>query len=63
MGGVEAIQKLIEIDPDVKGIVSSGHSFNDVIVNYHKYGFCGAITKPFTKHGLITTVNELIENG
>ena len=63
IGAKETIKKLIEIDPDVKGIVSSGYLFDDVIVNPCKYGFCGSITKPFTMSELITTVNETIENG
>jgi len=56
MGGVEAIQKLIEIDPDVKGIVSTGYTFDDVICNYQEYGFCGALTKPFEPDELISLV-------
>ena len=63
MGAKESIKHLIEIDPDVKGIVSSGYAYDDVIVNYSKHGFRGAITKPFTMHDLMTTVNETIENG
>lgn len=63
MGAKESIKHLTEIDPDVKGIVSSGYAYDDVIVNYPKHGFRGAITKPFTMHELMTTINETIENG
>jgi len=47
MGGREAIQKLREIDPNVKAIVSSGYSTDPVMSNFRKYGFCGVLTKPF----------------
>jgi len=59
MGGVEAIQKLIEIDPDVKGIVSTGYTFDNVIWNYQEYGFCGALTKPFDPEELKNLVYKL----
>jgi len=59
MGGVEAIQKLIEIDPDVKGIVSTGYTFDNVIWNYLEYGFCGALTKPFDPDELKSLVYKL----
>ena len=62
MGAEETIKHLLEIDPDVKGIVSSGYSFDDIIVNYSKYGFKGAITKPFSMNELMMTVNKTIEN-
>lgn len=61
-GGVGAIQRLIEIDPGAKGIVCSGHLYHDAICNYQKYGFCGALTKPFDKDELISLVDELIES-
>ena len=45
MGGTEAIQKLIGIDPDVKAIVSTGYSNYPVVTNFREYGFHGALTK------------------
>ncbi len=47
IGGEETIVKLAEIDPGVKGIVSSGYSDNPVISDYKSYGFSGAIAKPY----------------
>jgi CheY-like chemotaxis protein len=42
MGGVETLQKLLQIDPSIKTIVSSGYS--DTIPK----GFSGALAKPYT---------------
>jgi len=47
MGGQEAAEKLLEIDPDAKIIVASGYSNDPVMADYKKYGFCAAIAKPF----------------
>ncbi|MBI4684310.1 MAG: PAS domain S-box protein [Nitrospirae bacterium] len=47
MGGSEAIKKLIEIDPNVKAIVSSGYSSDPIIANFREYGFKGALAKPY----------------
>ena len=47
MGGKEAIQKLLEIDPNTRAIVSSGFSDDPVMSDFKKYGFNDALTKPF----------------
>ncbi len=61
MGGREAIQKLIEIDPDVKGIVTSGGGLDDpVITEYKKYGFKGVVIKPFTRHELSEILTQVL---
>ena len=48
MGGKEAIQKLIAIDPDGKGIVSSGYSEDPGITGYEEHGFKGVVAKPYS---------------
>jgi PAS domain S-box-containing protein len=47
MGGKEAVQKIHQIDPEAKVIVVSGYSNDPIIAEYHDYGFCAAIVKPF----------------
>ena len=47
MGGQKAVEKLLEIDPDVKTVLASGYAKDPVLTNYADYGFKGIITKPF----------------
>ena len=47
MGGQEAAEKLLQVDPDAKIIVASGYSNDPIMANYPEYGFCAAIAKPF----------------
>ena len=60
MGGREAIQKLLEIDPDVKAIVSSGYSDDSIMSNFKKYGFSAVIAKPYVITGLSKIMHEVI---
>lgn len=47
MGGKEATQKLLQIDPNAKIIIVSGYSNDPLMANYRQYGLCAAVTKPF----------------
>jgi len=60
MGAKKTIKQLKEIDPDVKGIVTTGHIFSDEVCNYQEYGFCGTLTKPFVHDELIRLVYKMI---
>ncbi len=60
MGGTEAIRKLIEIDPDVKAIVSTGYSNDPVVAKFRKYGFRGALTKPYTIDELRKALHKVV---
>ena len=56
MGGRETVQKLLEIDPAAKVIVSSGYSNDPVMADYQNYGFCGVLPKPYK----IEEVNQIL---
>jgi PAS domain S-box-containing protein len=62
MGGREAISKLLEIDPDVKAIVSSGYSNDPVMANFRDYGFRGVVVKPFKIEELSNTLYNVLSN-
>ncbi|MCY3414111.1 MAG: PAS domain S-box protein [Candidatus Heimdallarchaeota archaeon] len=47
MGGRETIKRLLEIDPDIKAIVSSGYSNDHVLSNFKEFGFIDLLYKPY----------------
>ena len=59
MGGREAIRKLLEIDPEVIGIVSSGYSDNAVMTDFKKYGFRGVVAKPYNVREMSEMIAKL----
>lgn len=59
MGGGEAIKKLLEIDSEVKAIVSSGNFDDPVLQNFEEHGFSAFLTKPFKIDSLRKTLHEV----
>jgi PAS domain S-box-containing protein len=60
MGGKEAIQKLLVIDPEAKIIVSSGYSDDRILSNFQEYGLKGVIPKPFELGALSKVLHEVL---
>jgi DNA-binding NarL/FixJ family response regulator len=61
MGGKEAIKKLLEIDPKVKAIVSSGYSTDPVMADFRSYGFSGVAVKPYNIEELSEILDKVIK--
>ena len=62
MGGKEALKRLIEIDPTVNAIVSSGYAMDATMSRYQDFGFRGVIAKPYEAAELGKVVNEAIQS-
>ncbi|MBF0329365.1 MAG: PAS domain S-box protein [Nitrospirae bacterium] len=60
MGGAETLNKLKELDPEVKVIVSSGYSEDASLAEYKKQGFVAVLKKPYDIDRLQITLNEII---
>jgi signal transduction histidine kinase/ActR/RegA family two-component response regulator len=60
MGGQETIKRLLEIDPDIRAIVSSGYANDPVMSRHEEYGFCGMIAKPYEIDALGRKVAEVL---
>jgi PAS domain S-box-containing protein len=60
MGGKELIQRLLEIDPKIKAIVSSGYSNDPIISDFKTHGFKGFITKPYKINEVSQILNKVL---
>lgn len=60
MGGQDTIKVLLEIDPKVKAVISSGYADDPVMAEYEKYGFLGVLHKPCTVEKLHTTIHAIL---
>ena len=63
MGGKEVINKLIEIDPGVRAIVSSGYSNDPVMADYRRHGFMGVMIKPYKGSELRKALLDVLRKG
>jgi CheY-like chemotaxis protein len=61
MGGKEACRRLLEIDPSVVCIASSGYPDDLVLMEFERYGFKGSIAKPYRINGLCEVLHEVIK--
>jgi len=61
MGGKETIKRLIKIDPYVRGVASSSYSNDPEMTDFEKYGFSGAVEKPYSVKELSFTLDEMME--
>ncbi len=61
MGGKEAVEVLLAIDPQARAIVSSGYSTDPVMANFSEYGFKGRLAKPFQMAELEMELSRVLE--
>jgi DNA-binding NtrC family response regulator len=61
MGGKEALRQLLALDPNVRAIVSSGYSNDPVMANHTRYGFCGAVKKPYLVQEMSQVLNAVLK--
>ncbi len=63
LGGKQAVEKLLAIDPQARVIVSSGYSTDPVMANFNEHGFEGRLTKPFQMAELEKELSRVLEQG
>ena len=60
MGGREAVEALLKIDPAAVVVVSSGYSEDPIMSGYEKYGFKGIVTKPYRIEQLSWVMRDVL---
>ncbi len=60
MGGVRAMEKLRQIDPEVLAIVSSGYSDDPVMAKPASYGFAAVLPKPYEPADMLRLVRSVL---
>jgi len=61
MGGRETLEMLLEVDPGVRAVLTSGHAVDPVLTNFWEYGFFGVIRKPFVIKELDVIIRQALE--
>jgi PAS domain S-box-containing protein len=63
MGGKEAMERLLALDPSACGIVSSGYSNDPVMAEFREFGFRGVIAKPYRIRELRDLLGKILDGG
>ncbi|UYP48095.1 Sensor histidine kinase RcsC [Candidatus Lokiarchaeum ossiferum] len=61
MGGEETVKRLLQIDPKLKAIASSGYSTDKIMTNFSDFGFSGTLIKPYKVKELEDTLADLFD--
>lgn len=62
MGGKDTLARLLEQDPAVRAVVSSGYAHGPELANHRARGFLAAITKPYSLRELARIVADVVED-
>ncbi len=60
IGGQEAVQWLLSIDPDLRCIVSSGYSDDPIMADFRRWGFRGVMRKPYRMEELARALEAVL---
>ncbi len=60
LGGLETLPQLLDIDPELKVVVMSGYADSPIMTDFSRYGFKGAIAKPFSSKSMAALLEGLL---
>jgi CheY-like chemotaxis protein len=63
MGGLDALERMKALDPGVRAIAASGYSDSPVLGDFERFGFTGALAKPFHFTMLVNLLRKVLPNG
>ncbi|MEE8320076.1 MAG: PAS domain S-box protein, partial [bacterium] len=62
LGGKEALDRMKELNPDIKAVVSSGYSNDPIMADFEAHGFTDVVAKPYSIDELKVVMNRLLES-
>ncbi len=62
MGGKDTLRRLLEIDPSVRAVVSSGYSADDIVAQYRGHGFRAVLSKPYQLEQLGCVLQDVLRS-
>lgn len=62
MTGIEVMEELKKIDPDVNAVMTSGYTNSEKLANYKQFGFRDIIKKPFSIKELSTVLKQVVSS-
>ena len=60
MGGVEALRRLLRLDPGVRAIITSAYIHDQVMTDFRRYGFCGSLEKPYNVNRFALLLQKIL---
>lgn len=63
INGAETLDHILQIDPNVRALVCSGYSNDQIVADFKKHGFCGMVTKPYAIEDISHAVHEMLKSG
>jgi PAS domain S-box-containing protein len=60
MGGKETMTRLLEIDPQARGVVSSGYANDPIMAHFADYGFSAVVPKPYQLEDLRKSLEQIL---
>jgi PAS domain S-box-containing protein len=60
MGADEAVQRLLEIDPKLRAILTSGYASHGIVRDFKEYGFSGVLVKPYDVKEMEKVIRSVI---
>ncbi|MEZ0328830.1 MAG: ATP-binding protein [Dissulfuribacterales bacterium] len=61
MGAKETMPKLMELNPNIIAVVSSGYSRDPIMANYKEYGFAAALPKPYRIQEMAAMLEQIAD--
>jgi CheY-like chemotaxis protein len=59
-GGAAAMSEILKLDPEARGVVSSGYSSDPVMSDFHAHGFKASVPKPYKVADFARTLRAVL---